>query len=222
MTISGMAPSHVDLDGLAQRLDSTFPALDDRGRAVALATYRTLAHGEPVPDYAIAAAAGMRISDVQDVMRPWPGIYRNGTGRIIGFWGLTIQEMETGHPMEVDGVALHGWCAWDTLFLPHILGTTATISSSSAVSGDPIRIEVGDSSVVADPASTAVSFLDPGRGAIDTDRIISSFCHHILFFSSFEEGSEWIERSAPEALVLSVEQAFQLGRAFNRMRLGLE
>lgn len=222
MTRSSRATSPADLDALARRLHSTFPELDERGRTVALATYRTLAHGEPVPDYAIAAVTGLDIMDVQEVMRPWPGVYRSESGRVIGFWGLTIQEVETAHPMDVDGVELHAWCAWDTLFLPGILGSSATVTSCSAVTGDPIRVEVGESSVVADPASTALSFLDPGRGDIDPDRIISSFCHHIRFFSTVEEGREWAERSDADALILSVEDAFELGRAFNRVRFGID
>lgn len=220
MTISNRPNPGVDLDGLARRVHSTFPELDERGREVALATYRTLAYGEPVPDYAIAAVTGLDIMQVQDVMRPWPGVYRNDSGRIIGFWGLTLEEM--GHPMRVDGVELFGWCAWDTLFLPGILERAATVRSSSAVTDEPIRVEVVDATVNADPPSTAMSFLDPARGSIDTDRIISTFCHHIAFFSSLEEGEEWVGSAGGDALVLTVNDAFELGRAFNRIRFGLD
>lgn len=220
MTRSSRPAEQVDLDGLARRLHSTFPDLDERGRLVALATYRTLAHGEPVPDYAVAAATGLDITEVQEVMRPWPGVYRNDSGRIVGFWGLTIEEM--GHRMSLDDVQLYGWCAWDTLFLPGILGRRATVRSSSGVTGDAIRVEAGDGPVAADPPSTAVSLLDPERGGIDTDRIISTFCHHVLFFSSAEEGEEWARDADVDALVLSVGEAFEVGRAFNRTRFGLD
>lgn len=216
---SGSAPQ-ADLDGLARRLDTALPELDERGREVSLATYRTLAYGEPVPDYAIATVTGIDIMEVQDIMRPWPGVYRNDSGRIIGFWGLTLEEM--GHPMRVDEVELFGWCAWDTLFLPGILGRPATVRSSAAVTADPIRVDVRDTNVVADPPSTAVSFLDPGRGSIDADRIISTFCHHVLFFSTHHEGEEWARSRDTDGLVLSVEDAFELGRAFNRVRFGLD
>jgi alkylmercury lyase len=173
-----------------------------------------------VPDYAIAAVTGLGIMEVQDVMRLWPGVYRNDSGRIIGFWGLTVERM--GHAMRVGDLDLYAWCAWDTLFLPGILGRPATVRSSSAVTADPIRVEIGEATVLAEPSSTAMSFLDPGSGSIDTDRIISTFCHHILFFSSVEEGEEWVRSADTNAFVLTVEDAFELGRAFNRIRFGLD
>lgn len=83
MTRSSGSSPEADLDGLARRLDTSLPELDEGGRDVALATYRTLAYGKPVPDYAIATVTGIDIMEVQDVMRPWPGVYRNDSGRII-------------------------------------------------------------------------------------------------------------------------------------------
>lgn len=220
MTTSGRAEQRVDVTGLARRLHSTLPELDEQGRRVALATYRTLAHGEPVPDYAVAAAAGMDIADVQAVLRPWPDVHRNAAGRIVGFYGLTIQE--TRHRMIVDDVRLYGWCAWDALFLPGILGRPATVRSSSGATGRAIGVEVADGTVAADPASAAVSFLDPGRGGVDAERIISAFCHHVLFFSSTEEGEEWARDADADTLILSADDAFDVGRVFNWIRFGLD
>lgn len=220
MMISINTAEHVDLEDLAARVNRTCPELDERGRRVALATYRALGFGTPVPDYAVAAAAGLDIVEIQDVMRAWPGIYRNDSGRIIGFWGLSLEE--TAHPMVVDDVRLHGWCAWDTLFIPRILGAPAAVESACGLTGETIRIEVDDKGATADPPSAVVSFVDPGRCDVDGERIISTFCHHILFFSGEQEGEEWVRASGDGVFVLALAEAFELGRAFNRLRFGLD
>ena len=51
---------------------------------------------------------------------------------------------------EVDGHTLSTWCAWDTLFIPEILGCSARVTSADPENGEtvhlvvtPGRIEVG-------------------------------------------------------------------------------
>ena len=218
MTRPPLVPEAIDVEALAARVASTFPELTDRGRLVALETYRTLALGEPVPDYAIAAATGLQIIEVTEEMEGWPSIYRSESGRIMGFWGLALED--TGHSFKVDGRQLYTWCAWDTLFLPELLGQDATIESVSGVTGEVIVIEVGNGTLKADPATAVVSFVDPAQGQVDGERIISTFCHHILFFSARDEGEAWASAAGNGALILSIEEAFQIGRTFNELRFG--
>ena len=45
---------------------------------------------------------------------------RDERGHVIGHGGLALDE--TVHRFDVDGRRLHAWCAWDTLFLPELLG----------------------------------------------------------------------------------------------------
>ncbi|MHB1834417.1 MAG: organomercurial lyase [Solirubrobacteraceae bacterium] len=51
----------------------------------------------------------------------WPRVFRDGDGRVVGFMGLSVVEFG-GHRIELDGRRLTAWCAWDTLFLPGLLG----------------------------------------------------------------------------------------------------
>lgn len=208
----------VDLDLLAARIEARFPTLSDRGRRVSIAVHRALAYGHPVPDYAIAATARLDISEVREEMVGWPGVYRNEAGRIVGFWGLGLDE--TAHSFEVDGRKLYAWCAWDTLFLPQILGKAAVVRSHSAVTGVPITLEVGPDAVTRSDSRVVVSFVDPEQCNVDGDRVISTFCHHILFFSSQAEGAAWAAEREDGTLILSLDEAFALGRVCNALRYG--
>lgn len=151
-------------------------------------------------------------------MQAWPGIYRSESGRIVGFWGLALEH--TGHSFKVDGTQLYTWCAWDTLFLPELLGRRAIVESLSVVTREAVVLEVGEGTLVADPATAVVSFLDPGTAPVDGERIISTFCNHILFFASRDEGEAWAAAADNGALILSLADAFQIGRTFNALRFG--
>src|SRR5439155_14324278 len=60
--------------------------------------------------------------------------------RMIGFWGLSIGPMP--HRLIVNRQSLYAWCAWDTLFLPELLGVTAEIESRCPTTGRPITLTV--------------------------------------------------------------------------------
>lgn len=212
------ASTVVDVRGLAERVAATFPELTERGRRVALEAYRSLALGRSVPDYAVAAATRLQIREVRDELDAWPGVYRGETGRIVGFWGLTLNE--TRHRFEVGGKALYTWCAWDALFLPELLGRPALIRSACARTDHEIIIRVANDALTVDPGSAVVSFLDPHDGDVDGDAIISTFCRHIFFFASRDEGEAWVRERGSRALILSIEDAFAVGRAFNQLRFG--
>lgn len=212
-----MSPK-VDLDALAARIKERFPALSDRGRHVSVAVHRALAYGRPVPDYAIAATARLDILEVREEMAEWPGVYRNESGRIEGFWGLGLNK--TAHEFEVAGRKLYAWCAWDTLFLPQILGQVAIVRSRSAGTGAPITLEVGPDGVTPSESDVVISFVEPEECDVEGDRVISTFCHHILFFSSHAEGAAWAAEKGDGTFILSLEDAFALGRACNALRYG--
>lgn len=48
---------------------------------------------------------------------------RDQNGAVVGFSGLTLRP--TAHTFVVGGRRLHTWRAWDALFLPVMLATTA-------------------------------------------------------------------------------------------------
>jgi alkylmercury lyase len=114
------------------------------------------------------------------------------------------------HAVHVDGKRLWTWCAWDSLFIPAVLDTTARVDSICATTGEPVTATVGPNGVEqVSPAGAVISFLRR-QGTFDHN-VILSFCHHVLFFSSAEAGEQWIA-GRPDAFLLSLEQAFELGR----------
>ena len=90
---------------------------------------------------------------------------RDDKGNIIGILGLT-QGKTWAHRFFVNGKELRTWCAWDTLFLPQLLGQTARIESESPISKKKITLTVGPKKVESyDPKETVVSIvtLDPDK-----------------------------------------------------------
>ena len=135
---------------------------------------------------------------------------------MIGFWGLTIREMP--HRLQTDGRMLYAWCAWDTLFLPEILGRRARVTSTCPTTGDTVSLEVDAGGVVGvTPNSAVLSFLR-SDGPFDGD-VIRSFCHFVHFFAAPEAAARWIERH-PDTFALSIDDGAELARARNRELLG--
>jgi len=69
-----------------------------------------------------------------------------------------------------------------------------------------------------DASTTLVSMLSPDESF--DQQVISSFCHFVHFFSSSEEGEAWVSQHQGTFL-LSVPEAYELGRLVNRARYGV-
>jgi alkylmercury lyase len=136
-------------------------------------------------------------------------VFRDDSGNVAGFWGLTVAEMPP-HAIEAGGVRLSAWCALDTLFLPEVLGTSIRVRSVSPGSHESIELEVEPRVVSTAPQGLVVSFLRPGS-PFDSD-VITIFCH---FFASPEAGERWVEEH-PGTFLLSLSDAFELARVSNR------
>ncbi len=200
---------------LTEQLLRVFPLLDAEGERLSLALYRRLAEGAPVALPALAAELARPLVEVERRVAAWPGVYYDGERRVIGYWGLTIRPMT--HRLRVDGRELFAWCAWDTLFLPTVLGRTAEVSSVCRASGRPVRLTVSPRKVdSAEPGGLVVSFLVPEADAVRAD-VISSFCHHVHFFASAEVARPWLAEN-PQAFVLGLQDAHELGRRRTRAR----
>jgi alkylmercury lyase len=205
------------IERLADRLIRAVPSLGPGEQAVALGLLRALAKGAPVSEQALAAGTGDPESTVREALAAWPGVFRDDDGRFVGFMGLSVVEFGE-HRIELDGRALTAWCAWDTLFLPQLLGQTARVSSRCPVTGEQISLTVGpDGPSEVRPAGAVLSFLEPER-PFDAD-VVLSFCHFVQFFASEEAAREWIA-GHPGTFTLSLEQGFRLGRRTNRASFG--
>ena len=189
----------------AEALRDTFPACEDA--PLALALLRLLARGKPVTEAMLAADAGRAIDDVAAQLARWLNIERDADSAVIGFSGLTLRP--TDHSIQVDDRQLHTWCAWDTLFLPRMLGVTAHVSSTCPVSGRRIQLVVAPDGVEhADPAGIHVSF--PPLASTNTADITRTFCCHVRFLVGGDAAQTWLQ-THPDGHVLDLAAAFELG-----------
>jgi alkylmercury lyase len=141
-------------------------------------------------------------------------VRRDEQDRVIGYWGLTI--VPTRHSLSFGARTLYGWCAWDTLFLPALLGERAQVRSVCRASGAPVRLTVAPDSVrAAAPAELFLSFVLPEAGALRED-VTTAFCRYVHFHvsTSRPEGHD-LPR---DAFFLSLEEAFEAGQLRNRGR----
>jgi|Tabmets5t2r1_1033131.scaffolds.fasta_scaffold26226_2 alkylmercury lyase len=198
------------LSTLADSLASTFPCCDDA--PLALALLDELAKGEPVTIGRLARAAHRDEDDVAATLHRWPNLHRDGQARVVAFGGLGVRP--TPHRFEVGGRRLYTWCAWDTLFLPALLGREARVESACPVTGTEVRLTVGPDGVrAAQPPSLQVSF--PAPASTVTSDITVSFCCHVHFLADQDAAEEWLGENQG-ALALSLEDAVELGRLATR------
>jgi alkylmercury lyase len=195
---------------MADSLAGALPGCQDA--PLALALVRELARGKPVSTAALAATAGRDDAAVTAALTAWPSIQRDERRRVIAFSGLSLRP--TGHRLHVDGRALYAWCAWDTLFLPAMLGRPARVRSRCPVTGTDVQLTVASDRVRAsDPAPLAVSF--PAPDAVCAHDITGSFCCHVHFLAGAEAAERW-RADHDGAVVLDLDDAFELGRMATR------
>jgi alkylmercury lyase len=202
-----------DVQRLADQFIQLFPRLDGDSRAVAIQIYRLLAMGEPVEPAQVAGAAGVGVARVEELLAGWPGVFFEH-GRIIGFWGLTIKAMSK-HLLKVGGRTLYTWCAWDTLFIPRILGQTAQVETQCPVTEEVIRLTVSPQRV--EPEGGVMSMLEPPQDMLED--IVAKLCHFIFFFRDAQAGAHWTA-DHPGTLLMSINDGFELGRLKNEGRFG--
>lgn len=201
---------------LIEALASAMPDLDETQQHLAVTLYRTLAEGRPVELSRLATRAGLGESLVRETVESWTGVFRDDEGRIVGFWGLALPEM--AHRLEVDGVGIYTWCAYDPLFIVPLLGTPGRVESNDPVTGETVSLTVTPEGVEeVSPPGAEVSFLTPDEPW--GHDVIQTFCHYVHFFASKDSGHQWVEQHAGTRL-FSVEEAFEIGRGTNQHTFG--
>jgi alkylmercury lyase len=195
-----------DLPELAARF--TAPMRATGGRAflqIIPPTLALLARGKPASPEEIAAASVKSPEEVRAALDRFPSAGWDEQGRVVGL-GLTLQL--TPHRLEVEGHTLFAWCALDSLLFPALLGRPASIESPCRGTGELVHIEVTSAGIeVVEPTSAVVSIV----AAHDLTNFRRVSCNNAHFFRSPEAASRWLEKH-PEAAILSVEDAFRLGR----------
>jgi alkylmercury lyase len=204
--MSGVAPTSVD--ALDKALAAATPRLTPDERALAVAVYRLLALGDPVSVDAAAEHAAASWETAADIIQSWPAVFLNESGKIAGFWGLALNGMP--HRLHCAGVELYAWCAWDPLFLARIVGDLE-VATNDPVTGATISYGIGSDGEVSDlsHADTALSFLQPDQ--VWDDRVMDTFCHHVLHFTSPETAETWTT-DHPGTFVIGLDDAGELAR----------
>jgi alkylmercury lyase len=204
------------IERLTDQLVGAVPKLNQTEQQVALAVVRALACGEPVADQSIAETLRVPDGAIREMVGAWPGVLRDEHDRIIGFLGLSVVEFGD-HRIQLQDRTLSARCAWDTLFLPELLGHGARVSSRCPTTGRDISLTVtpeGPADIK--PDATVLSFLAPER-PFDGD-VIRRFCHLVHFFAS-EQAAEWTAQN-PGTFTLSIEEGFRLGQLTNEATFG--
>jgi len=208
------------LEKLSEHFIHAFPVMTRLEQQTALALYRLLALGKPVSISALSKAVNQAEADIDIILHSWPGLFFDDDNKVIGFWGLTTHEMS--HQFEINKITVYTWCAWDTLFIPELLNTTAHVTSHCAVSGDEISLTISPEGIEhAQPDSNQimVSFLVPDEDELK-ENITTSFCHYVFFFRSREDGELWMAEH-PNTFLLTLNEAFAIGKKMNAARYNL-
>lgn len=195
----------IPLSALADLLAPTFPGRDDA--PLALALLAEIAHGSPVEVARLARATGGDEHHVRERLAGWPNLQCDERDRVVAFGGLSI--VPTEHRFAIGDRTLYTWCAWDTLFLPALLGREARVRSTCPITHDGITLTVTPGGVrEAQPHDLWVSLPPPEQTS--TADITGSFCCHVHFLAGETATPTW--RARHQGLALSLDDAFELGR----------
>jgi alkylmercury lyase len=199
---------------LAAELIAAAPPLNEHEQDLAISLYRLVAEGHPVEAAALADRANMPLEEVNRALAEWGGIFTDDQDRVIGFLGLSIRPMP--HRLTVAGRPLYAWGAWDTLFLPELLGARAEAESQCPTTGERITLTVEGTEVTdARPADTVLSYLHKDE-PLDQN-VITSFCHYIHFFANPAAAVEWTAQHEG-TFTLSLADGSEIARLTNRGR----
>jgi alkylmercury lyase len=199
---------------LAQTMQERLLALGPDHTRLLIQIMRQLAHGHPLTtdqvDHLIAEG-GIAPDAAHQFLEQ--NTERDADERIIGIMGLSLGDHP--HRLEIAGVSLAAWCALDTLFLPVVLDDTATITSPSPVTHQPIQVRVSPQRVEeVHPAGAVVSYVLPDSHQAQKATVVdiwNAFCNHVHFFTDRREAEQWAN-GRKDIAILTVEEGFAWGR----------
>jgi alkylmercury lyase len=217
---------------------SAKPAVDEYWRALAphlrpfspeeqraaVALYRELAKGQAVDAAQLGQALGIPAAESRTLLQRDSikcAVFPDREGRVLGFGGLAAAPMH--HCFVVDGRDLWTWCAWDSLFLPKILGHQARVASPDPETGEVVRLVVTPERIESvEPKDTVISFvwLDAEVFRTSAANIMAKFCCFVYFFASPASGERWVSKN-PGTFLCTLEEAFALAKRFNEHNFGM-
>ena len=211
---------NVDVDAVALGIVKVLPTLDPFEQRLSLELYRLLSGGQPVARAVLAERLRVSAEIVDRILDGWPGVFSDSERRIVGYWGLSIAAAYTSsHQLMIDGRRLSAWCAWDTLFLPSLLGKPAEVESRSPGLAGAVKLTVTPTGVKhLEPKDAHVSFVLPNTTDVLKD-IVNTFCHFVHFLPSRQAGDAWAAQH-PGTFILSVAEAHAIALLKNRAQYG--
>jgi len=203
------------VEDIAESFLQVFPQMSVQEQRLALNLYSLLAKGVAVSIEQLASACEQSVKDVESRLRNWPGVFYDDNGCVFGFFGLTVNE--TSHKLIIDGQTIFTWCAFDALFIPQLLGSTAQIISICPATNNEIRLKISATGVESvDRENLVVSLLIPDVDKL-SENVTTSFCHFVYFFHNSNIGEQWCKEH-PGTFLVSLEEAFEVGKRFNAGR----
>jgi len=212
-----MEKSSADGFELLPMAQGTDEAVDGQAR-LAIALLRSLAEGDPLDVSVPTRLAAELGTDEQSAEAL---ISRNAEfdeqGKIIGFAGLSLRA-DHPHRFVVDGRGFTTWCAWDTLFLPALLQSSAAVESPDPETGQIIHLQVSPERITsALPEGAVVSFVDGVSGeCVDVATTQAAFCQLVHFFADGLSAERFLAGRRAKGRVLSLEEGFALGQQLQK------
>jgi alkylmercury lyase len=188
--------ANLTLDEYWAALQPHLPSFSPEEQRTAVTLYREHAKGRPVDEARLACALGMSTAEARALLQreSIKGlVYADSRGLVLGFGGLAATPT-MHHRFEVDGHDLSTWCAWDSLFIPEILGRPARVASCDPESGEHVRLVVTPERIEwVEPSEAVISFVRPDTQIFGTSaaNVMARFCHFVFFFASRSSGERW-------------------------------
>ncbi len=188
---------------LASRWDSAGPLLGG---------FPLLAKGRPVSTDAIASAAGVEVTQVEQAVDA-ARCKRDPGGRLIDLYGLTLQP--TRHRLEIGQKILFSGCALWAYVVPRLVDATARVESVDPVRQERVRLSVAPTGIESvDPPNAAATLVVASQEAIDRD-VCTAFCGKASFFVSLESAEEFAA-DHPTCRPVELPEFQQAARLFHR------
>ena len=203
-----MLGSNVDLRDLAKGSLRTCRPLDAITQRMLRVGYRALVEGAPVSIERLAQLAERPTMEISDLLAGLPGFARfDAEGRVVGLLGLSSHC--SLHRFDAVGRVVSTWCAWDSLFIPRVLGMRSRVGSHCPITTRLIQLVVAPDGVCSvTPADVTVSFVIGCESGV-----IGACCPDIHFLSSAQAANVWLTRH-PGGVVLTLDEAWEMGRIF--------
>jgi alkylmercury lyase len=207
-----------DVRALADEFTRAHVTLSEPEQRIAVAAFRRLAEGTAFEPEELAEPAGLPAAEVRAAFDRWPEVHHDQDGRVEGFWGLTVRP--TRHLIEIDGRTLYTWCAFDTLFIPEILGRPARVRSTSPLGDERITLSVDARGPRDVEPEGAVMSMHRVTEDFSLEDVVGTFCCYVHFFASEDAARTWAAKN-DATYVLSIPEGFEVGRHYVRGHYGV-